>query len=551
MIESRQRRVLYREFLFRVADRELLSAYSSGDASRLLLQVVTLLFCGGALLSIPALFIGRLPQPQAELQFSWSVQHFLIATTMLAVGVATVLAWDAVYPDQRDVLVLSPLPVRARTIMTAKTAATMTMLGVVVLALHAVNSVAWSVRLTGTSGLLRMFIAYWLTMVAAALFVFGAAAGVQGTAAALLPHRLFQRVSPLLQLMIFVAVVGGFFLQPMAVTPAALDAAQRGWWPLSSPSLWFLGLLQSLSGSPIMARLAGYAIAALAATLALAMVALRLAYIQTLRRLAEEPDLAPTVQGARRLLRLGGPLSTAIAHFTARTLFRSAPHRVLFTFYLGIGTAISAVLLKTPRAIDADSSLPLIVSSLVMMACAVIGARLTFAIPRDISANWIFRMLPVPGGTRFVAARRRTFVTLAAGPVWLVSAAVFLTTWPWHEAVGHLTILALVGATLVELSLLGTQRIPFTCSYLPGRSHAHITVPLGLMLLLVLTLVGAGVEREALRDARRFIALVTLLALVWAAARWRTWLLRGSARPEFEDEPADRLVTVELWDVRR
>ena len=97
MNASRQRRVLYREFLFRIADRELLSAYSSGDASRLLLQILTLLLGLGALFSIPALFIARVSQPQAQLLISWSVEHFLIATTMLTVGVFAVLGWGALF----------------------------------------------------------------------------------------------------------------------------------------------------------------------------------------------------------------------------------------------------------------------------------------------------------------------------------------------------------------------------------------------------------------------------------------------------------------------
>ena len=61
-----------------------------------------------------------------------------------------------------------------------------------------------------------------------AVFVFGAAAGVQGTAAALLPHRLFQRVSPLLQLMIFVAVVGVIAFGIWQGRKETVDAAEKG-----------------------------------------------------------------------------------------------------------------------------------------------------------------------------------------------------------------------------------------------------------------------------------------------------------------------------------
>ena len=46
----------------------------------------------------------------------WNTQHFLIATTMLVMGLFAVLSWDSTFLDRRDVLVLAPLPVRPRMI---------------------------------------------------------------------------------------------------------------------------------------------------------------------------------------------------------------------------------------------------------------------------------------------------------------------------------------------------------------------------------------------------------------------------------------------------
>ena len=53
----------------------------------------------------------------------------MIATTMLVVGLFAVLSWESTFPDRRDVLVLSPLPVRARTLFLAKVAAVGSALG--------------------------------------------------------------------------------------------------------------------------------------------------------------------------------------------------------------------------------------------------------------------------------------------------------------------------------------------------------------------------------------------------------------------------------------
>ena len=89
---TRQFRVLYRDFLFRIVDRELLSTYARGDASQLLLQIVALLAFVSVMLSIPALVNVSAAPAQARLIFAWSIEHFLIATTMLVVGVFAVLS---------------------------------------------------------------------------------------------------------------------------------------------------------------------------------------------------------------------------------------------------------------------------------------------------------------------------------------------------------------------------------------------------------------------------------------------------------------------------
>jgi hypothetical protein len=60
---------------------------------------------------------------------------------MLVVGLFAVLSWDSTFPDRRDVLVLAPLPVRARTLFLAKVAAAATALGLTVVFLH--SAVGW------------------------------------------------------------------------------------------------------------------------------------------------------------------------------------------------------------------------------------------------------------------------------------------------------------------------------------------------------------------------------------------------------------------------
>jgi CubicO group peptidase (beta-lactamase class C family) len=85
--------------------------------------------------------------PAGKLLYAMSMEHFLIATTMLVVGLFAVLSWDTTYPNQRDVMVLAPLPVRARTLFLAKVAAVASAFSLAVLILHVACGFIWPITL--------------------------------------------------------------------------------------------------------------------------------------------------------------------------------------------------------------------------------------------------------------------------------------------------------------------------------------------------------------------------------------------------------------------
>jgi hypothetical protein len=145
-------RVLYREFVFRIIDLELLSKHAEGDSRTLLAQFASLLiFCSviltlGAWTWVANVKNDRVPALM-QLMSSWTMEHFLIATSMLVVGLVAVLSWESTFPDRRDVLVLGPLPIPARTLFFAKVAAVATVLGLTLAALHVLAGIAWPLAL--------------------------------------------------------------------------------------------------------------------------------------------------------------------------------------------------------------------------------------------------------------------------------------------------------------------------------------------------------------------------------------------------------------------
>ncbi len=405
--------------------------------------------------------------------------------------------------------------------------------------------------------LIRLFLVYWLTMLAAGAFIYCSVLGLQGLAAQLLPRQWFLRVSSFLQMAVFCLLVSVYFLQPMLAQPNLFEIHSTGP-PGWSPSYWFLGLFQQLNGSPAMASLAARAWIGLAIAGSATAAAYGLCYFRSLRKIIEEPDIMPGSRRERWLPSFGTSLETAIVQFSIRTLLRSRQHRMILAFYLGIGFAVTVLLLKSPIAREISNttasdpwhevSVPLLAASLILMGFWVVGMRAVFSLPLDLPANWIFRMMPLRAGSNCVAAMRRSLWVLSVGPAWGSSAVVFLTLWPWRAALGHLILLGLVGVTVAEFCLQGDQKIPFTCSWLPGKSNFHIAFWLCVLLILEIVLRIADLERRALESPAVYAAVVGVSALLVTVIGWRK-SRSAEAKTEsiqFEEVPSWQLTTLNL-----
>src|ERR1700733_2032455 len=286
-----QFRVLYRDFLNRMIDLEILSAHAQGDASTLLGQFASLLIMVSIVLTTVAIAYSGARMPlQGVLMLAWSGEHTMIATTMLVVGLFAVLSWDSTFPDRRDVMVLAPLPIRARTLFFAKLAAAASALGLTVVAMHCFAGLGWPFHFVPKGGNgLRSLAAYWITMFSAGVFNFCCVLGVQGIAAQLLPRRYFLRLSAFLQMAAFCMFVSSYFMEPTIVTPRAFAAPQNQRALEWLPSYWFLGFFHQLNGSmqPAFVALARRAWVGLAISVGGTAVAYALSYFRTLKKIVE------------------------------------------------------------------------------------------------------------------------------------------------------------------------------------------------------------------------------------------------------------------------
>jgi hypothetical protein len=541
-------RVLYRLFLLRVVDLEALSI--EADIPRYLGQFAGVLIMVSCAHAVGTLFFP--PPPE----MAWTIEQSALSDMLLVVGVVSVITWDATFPDRRDVLALGHLPVKPRIILLAKLSASAALIGLAMVTLNGASGLAWSLVFGHGSlfSLPRFFFAFWFSIVTASFFLYGSVLTFQGITALLLPRRMFLQVSAAAQLAAFGTVMAVFFLEPslgsrsLLVDPAnhALEAA--------SPVFWFFALLNQLNGT-LPAELDWLSMRAwigLAATISGALIALALSYLRTMKKAVEQPDLVPGAGGIHWSPPLAGSLRTAILYFGFRSLARSRQHRVVFAFYWSLALAIALGFVRIQVISAAGDTVPTgyLISTLLILIIAVFGLRNVCALPITLNANWMLRITELRRPEKYFAATRSLFLLMGVLPALLTAVILGLRLRPWQQVAVHLAVLSLLGWLLVEVALFRFEKVPFTCSFLPGKSNVQVVFWGAAFILTVLSTAATLYEQRVLHDPWHDAGLMAALGAA-AAAMWTVNRVHArSAAISFEETEPPVIMTLGLTGFR-
>ncbi len=548
-----QFRILRRVFLNGLLDFELLS--NGADTTKLVGRFAALLASISFAFTLPLLLIGGLQQDAL-----WAMEHFLFATTMALAGLFVMMCWESIFPDRKDLLVLGPLPLSRTTVFLAKLSALLTTLVVGMVALNVFTGIGWVMLFEpdggGLFGLIRCFAAYWGTVLIAGSFVFFCVLIVHGVSSLVLSRRMFLRFSGMIQVLGFVSVMADYFLEPSMESVPALSAPANQAILHALPSYWFLGVFQELNGSMRgefvqLARLAwiGLGLAAVGA-----LAAVSVAYRRTVPRIVEEPEIRPAGPRWEWLAHLpGNSITIAVLFFSCRTLLRSRQHRLMFGFFLSIGMIVMLLYVLVPQAeqamgrISADTGVDFLIGTTMMMCLSVLGARIVVGVHSMLRANWIFQVTQIDSPLEYGTAAQWTLFTLGVVPACLLSLLLIVWVGANWTLLTHLCALALIGLILVNVVVLSLHKLPFTCSWNPGKVNVLVMFFGGLIIGIPLTTLAAKIEMTLLQAASGRVLLVSGLVLLAAASRWLTFKAAGALKPmSFEDKEEPALVSLDL-----
>jgi hypothetical protein len=136
------------------------------------------------------------------------------------------------------------------------------------------------------------------------------------------------------------------------------------------------------------------------------------------------------------------------------------------------------------------------------------------------------------------AGIRMVLVLGVAVPIALVAP---LQWWSLGSRTVPLIVLEwLVGWLLVELLMREWRRIPFTCTYLPGKGFVPHMVARGIMAYLIFTNLAAEVLRRAVTSTTAMTVVVLTLGTLASVLCIRRMRRAGVITLTFEDElPTD------------
>lgn len=548
--------LLTKLFLRQFLENDLVNP--DGDRSQMLAIV------GASVISL-TLFIGMFMSSGYAMQISMpgqaailtlSDKFFYCALAMLVPALVAASQWDALALDQRDAIILQPLPVRPATLRLAKLTA-IAMLGAgVSIAVNVFPTfifpwmLAFSLPQMAAVQLFRLMITHFMMTVTAAVFGYLVIIAIRESASAI-SGRWFGRVSPWLQTATIMVLACSVLLLPVVTA----RVGQRGFsgWRLLLPPTAFVGAYERAGGDfivdlprtrmtarqakldetltllyeqrrtlfPVLARRAELMFVTVAGVVVLATA------INAFRM----PSIAIAAVGRRRRSRIASltallfprsPAARAGFDFGLATIWRSKPHRLTIACAAAIGLAIVLIALTGVDLSGTTLTPRLLVIQPFLYGCLLIGFRHIVRVPAELRANWAIQAAWRGQARAFAAGVQ------AAGLLTIAVPAIVLTMGP-VAAVGGAWIatlhalLGLIGATIVvDVLMLSYDKVPFTCTYVQG-DNLRALVPIYALIFLIGGIAFARLELSILDGVgtMRLVGLLTLFVALRIAAMLR------------------------------
>ncbi|OGD25415.1 MAG: hypothetical protein A2V57_01950 [Candidatus Aminicenantes bacterium RBG_19FT_COMBO_65_30] len=561
--EVRQFRILTRHFFLRLFKNDLVD-FEDQMKERVIGVLAILAVFSGLLAYVYLGQYGYMPDKGQ----SWIEKMFIMTFFMLIMGLLAILEWDNIHPDARDYSNLNPLPLRARTILAAKFTSLLLFVGLFALSLNLLSSPFFIFLLPwGRSPSLFFFLGHAavhiLIMFLACFFSFFLYVVLLGLFQSLLGSKIFGKASTylrslflVLQLFLILTYLRILVYGLSNLIPAdriANNFSKLGRFFDFYPPFWFTDLYESALGSPRLPFHGRYrfALIGLAVMGVVFIFSMGLSYARSMKRtrIGYKPRLRKFrwfMAAAFNGLFLRNRIQRAVFHFYRKTFRSSVFHRMRLATFLACGLAFVPFLI-TMKVVRKghlfDINLTMLSIPLILSFALLLGLRSAASVPVSLEANWVFRLTERPQVRHYFAGHRKAMVMTNLIPLFVLVFAVYSVLWDPPTAFNHALYGLAISILTMEMLFIRFLKIPFSCSYLPGKEKMQVFWLPYLLGFIAYLNITSRIELELLRSPSQFVPFVISVFLMVAAIRaYQVFFLYKRNRIRYEEEPEPIMV---------
>lgn len=232
---------------------------------------------------------------------------------------------------------------------------------------------------------------------------------------------------------------------------------------------------------------------------------------------------------------------------------RSRSHRVLVATHAGVGASlvfqsVASFMASGNRTWWQSPQGPLLPAPLILALFLLAGLRYAFSLPAEWRANWAFQIAGIEDTAGLMKGVRKAVMLFAIVPLFAALLPVHVALWGWTAGGLHIAYGATVAWLLMEAILLGMDKVPFTCSNVPGKTDLRSTWPLFAFGYLAYVSVFSWVEYRIQARPARMVWFMAFAVLAKAGVEWRRRNQAADFALQYDERPEPAVRTLGLQE---
>ena len=549
--QCRQFIMLWKHFLWRLLDNDMVK-FDSGQRVTVFSLAAILMVTGGYIsYKILSPFISGAMLPGDI----WLAKAHLFAMTMALTGIVSVMIWDRIFLDCRDIQNIWPLPVKLRILVLAKLLSVFAVVGLIVFIFGLPSVLIFTYYAAGSTAAPALAFALYqfVSLFAASLSVFLLLAFLQSLLRSLSNRRFIAGVTVLLQAVLLGGFISIFFWFPLLneSLPQLKESFSRG--ALLLPPLWFVGLNETLAGSADVLFNAQFYISLidLSVPLAIYLISFYVGYHRAIYTgAAGRKDQKKRLAGARQFLTktfnahyLRDPVERAIFYFVLKAFRRNRQYKIHLAalMVLPLGFLVTRLvylysdkMYSLLHTFNADIlSIPLILGFFL-----AVGLRTMVLHSDTLEANWIFKVTEITERRlSIVNGLKKALILLTLVPTFTLFFLFHLHYWGIVPAFMHSLYGFSLTLLLLELFFLNYNRVPFASTYSSDKFSLKLWWPVCAGVFLAYVIGFVRLEILLMDRPLWFIGFYGLMFLLVAVLRRFRHSFRRDGAFSYEEEP--------------